>query len=353
MFHGPRYAGVAEMGPMGARGVDGVIEVLPAPGALLDCAGQLMGWWVMATETRDRLAMPVHIRRIALFGSHPAVGQRVACRVRIDEVGDKHARADLELAVGGRVWAAISGWEDRRFDSDDAVWDVLMYPERHALAVADPAGFVSVTEHWRGAASRELMVRRYLGERERGQLASVGIRGQRGWFLGRIAIKDAVRLRAWHHGRGPMYPIEVQVDNLPSGQPTVGDPQLAVSVAHKDDRAVAIVGDRRDVGIDLEKIEPRTQAMIDVAFTADELARVHAHLATLAGAPADAFDEWLTRLWAAKEAIGKARGTGVRDPRKLEVRAIDGDQLAIDDELVATRRDGAYVIAWTTLGVGS
>src|SRR5258706_4490650 len=67
MFHGPQYQGVTTLGPMGDDGVDGAIDVLPAPGALLDCAGQLMGWWVMHTEQRDRLAMPVKIDRIPLY----------------------------------------------------------------------------------------------------------------------------------------------------------------------------------------------------------------------------------------------------------------------------------------------
>ena len=67
MFHGPQYSGVVTLGPVGSDGVDGAIDVLPAPGALLDCAGQLMGWWVMQSETHDRLAMPVMIARIELF----------------------------------------------------------------------------------------------------------------------------------------------------------------------------------------------------------------------------------------------------------------------------------------------
>ncbi|HTJ43577.1 MAG TPA: beta-ketoacyl synthase N-terminal-like domain-containing protein, partial [Kofleriaceae bacterium] len=74
MFHGPAYAGVVAMGPMGDDGVDGAIETLPAPGALLDCAGQLMGWWVMDHETIDRLAMPVHLAKLSFFADHPAPG---------------------------------------------------------------------------------------------------------------------------------------------------------------------------------------------------------------------------------------------------------------------------------------
>jgi phosphopantetheinyl transferase len=343
MFHGPRYQGVVELGPLGDDGIDGEILTLPAPGALLDCAGQLMGWWVMHTEARDRLAMPVRVERLALFGPHPAPGGRLGCRVRMRHVGEREVRADLELLADGRVWAQITGWEDRRFDSDDAVWDVLMFPERSALAVPQEGGYVMVTEHWRAAASRELMMRRYLGERERATHEQIGLRGRRGWLLGRIAAKDAVRQHLWARGGGAMFPAEVELSNEPSGQPVVAlagraEPSaLAVSISHKDDAAVAIVGDGEDVGIDLERIAPRTGAFADLAFTPAERA-----LAEARGG-----DEGMARLWAAKEAVAKLRGTGLTDPKKLEVRAAGGDRLAIGRDLVETARHGDHVVAWT------
>jgi acyl transferase domain-containing protein/phosphopantetheinyl transferase (holo-ACP synthase) len=332
MFHGPAYQGVTAMGPVGSDGVDGEITTLPAPGALLDCAGQLMGWWVMHTEKRDRLAMPVLIERLELFAPHPSPGERVQCSVRMRDVGDVNVRADLELARDGVIWARITGWTDRRFDSDDAVWAVLMYPEHNALAVEEPGGFVSVTEHWRGSASRELMMRRYLTERERADHDKVGPRGRRGWLLGRIALKDAVRMHHWRQGERPLWPAQIAVSNEPSGRPVVDG--VHVSVAHKDDRAVAIVDAHVDVGIDLERIEPRTPAFLAIAFTPAELALAAGR------------NEEYARLWAAKEAVAKALGTGMTDPKRFEVRA-DGDKLRIGDFVVETQLDGDYAIAWT------
>ncbi len=331
MFHGPQYQGVTALGPVGDDGVDGFITTLPAPGALLDCAGQLMGWWVMHTETRDRLAMPVQIARIELFAAHPVPNELVYCGVRMREVGEQNVTADLELSRSGAVWARITGWTDRRFDSDDAVWKVLMYPEHHALAVPDPAGFVTVTEHWRGAASRELMMRRYLGAAERADHERTGPRGRRGWLLGRIAIKDAVRLHRWS-ATPELWPVEIAVSNAPSGKPIVAG--MHVSVAHKDDRAVAIVDPHREVGIDLERIEARSDSFLKIAFTPAEMALAAGR------------DEWYARMWAAKEAVAKALGTGMTDPKKFEVH-LAGEHLAIGEYIVETRRDGDYAIAWT------
>ncbi|HEX4451927.1 MAG TPA: beta-ketoacyl synthase N-terminal-like domain-containing protein [Kofleriaceae bacterium] len=332
MFHGPAYQGVVELGPVGDDGVDGAIDTLAAPGALLDCAGQLMGWWVMQHETRDRLAMPVHLERVELFGPHPSAGERLLCNVRTRELGAKDARADLELHRGHRVWARITSWTDRRFDSDDAVWRVLMYPETNALGVQGPGGVVAITEHWTGAASRELMMRRYLTERERAEYEALTPRVRRGWLLGRMAAKDAARFQHWNAGVGLIWPAEIEITNDASGKPLVDNLQL--SIAHKDGIAVALVG-TSPVGVDLEKIEPRVESFLAVAFT--EAERV---LGT--------GDEHWARLWAAKEAVAKLRGTGMTNPKAFEARASDGDRVKIDDVWVDTRRDGDYMIAWVT-----
>ena len=342
MFHGPRYAGVVAMGPMGDRGVDGAIETLPAPGALLDCAGQLMGWWVMERERADRLAMPVRIERLRFFGDHPAPGTRVDCRVRFRSIAERAVVADHELAVAGRLWACADGWEDRRFDSDDPVWAVLRHPEHHALGEPDAAGWVASREHWRTAASRELMMRRYLDERERAAYEALGPRQRRGWLLGRIALKDAVRLAAWRRGDPAIYPVEIATDHDPGGWATVAGPHtagLAVSVAHKDELAVALVADDGVPGIDVERVEDHPDSLVAVAFTDGELALV-------AGRDRA---EWLTRLWAAKEALAKARRTGLTDPRRVAATALAGERILFDGAAVDTRRDGDHVIAWTIL----
>ncbi|MEZ4402978.1 MAG: beta-ketoacyl synthase N-terminal-like domain-containing protein [Kofleriaceae bacterium] len=344
MFHGPAYAGVTALGPLDDAGIDGAITTPAATGGLLDCSGQLMGYWVMARERIDRLAMPIRIGRIALFGDHPAAGTVVGCRVRFTDTTAVAVRADHELTVDGRVWCRIDGWEDRRFDSDEVLWQVLQYPEHHALAELTADGYAVVTEHWRTVASRELVMRRYLGVRERADHDAVGPRGRRAWLLGRIAIKDAVRRHRWAAGAGPLFPVEVEVGNHADGRPwvTVTDgAALAVSVAHKDDQAVALVGAAGTTpGIDLERIEPRPASFVAVAMTPAELARRPA---------AEEVDAWLTRAWAGKEAVGKARGTAVTDPRRLAVTAATADRLTIDGVTVYTRRDREHMVAWTWL----
>ncbi len=209
MFHGPTFQGVRAIHALGDDGVDGQIEVLPTPGAFLDNAGQLYGWWVMATADADFLALPQSIERIEFFGPPLPPGATVETTVRIVDLDARTVRADLELVGDDGVAVRITGWVDRRFDSDADLWLMLRQPEHHLLATPVEAGYMAVEERWRDSASRELMARRYLDATERAEYQALNPQAQRLWLLGRIAAKDAVRHALWSGGNGALFPIEV------------------------------------------------------------------------------------------------------------------------------------------------
>ncbi|MGD8308127.1 MAG: beta-ketoacyl synthase N-terminal-like domain-containing protein, partial [Chromatiales bacterium] len=341
MFHGPRFQAVTDIGPMGPKGLHGVVTSLPARGSLLDAAGQIAGYWCVAHSTRDQEALPFRVDRMTFYGPHPEVGARVECDVRILEFTDQWGRFDIDMHRDGRVWVRIEGWEDRRFESDPRMRRVLLFPENHIYAEPDPDGFFIVRETWRSAASRYFIARRWLGWQEFEQYDAKNPRDQRSWLLGRIALKDAVRQWLWDRGHGNLYQIEIAVDHDAAGRPQVSGPfgeDLRVSVSHKQGMAVAMVAEGEDVGIDLERIEPRDEAFVRTAFVDTELALL----------PAAERDEWLTRLWVAKEAVGKLRGTGLGGrPRDLVLTEIDGERLRVDGVWVRTRLEDGHVIGWT------
>jgi len=62
-----------------------------------------------------------------------------------------------------------------------------------------------------------------IGERERAAYERQTPRRQRSWLAGRIAAKDAVRDLLWKRGSGPLFPVEVEIDNEPSGRRLVDD----------------------------------------------------------------------------------------------------------------------------------
>ncbi|MGH3158928.1 MAG: acyltransferase domain-containing protein, partial [Streptosporangiaceae bacterium] len=251
MFHGPRFAAVAQIASIAADGITGTLLSMPARGALLDSAGQLIGHWMQVSRTVDQTVLPTGIRAVRLHGPQPRNGERLGCTAWIREVTDTQMRADAELCTGdGRLWCRIEGWTTRRFATDDAIWRVKFHPEHETLSRPCPGGWNVLWERWPDAASRELMMRSYLNAAERAQYGRLEPRQQRQWLLGRIVVKDSVRRLLWDRGAGPIYPAEITVDGT-GGELRVRGPFRAprVSLGHCPADgpgracAVAIAGD--------------------------------------------------------------------------------------------------------------
>jgi phosphopantetheinyl transferase (holo-ACP synthase) len=353
MFHGPAYQGVTEISAMGSDGIDGVLSSLAAPGGLLDSTGQLMGYWMMMAADRDRLALPVSIDELAFHGPPPAVGSAVRAAVRVTDLDAGRIRADHELTVGGTVWCRITGWQDRRFQSDDVMWPLFLHPEERLVTEPHPGGWELVRERWTDSASRELVLRRYTDARERAQYDALTPRAQRTWLLGRVAVKDAVRRWLRDQDPAPRFPVEVGVHNLDDGRPVVtvpdGVPTPRVSLAHVDGVAVALVAPDGAPGIDIVAVDGAGDRVADhverLALTPAERERL----------PDPGPDRALAvaRLWAAKEAAAKSAGTGLEGrPRQFAVDEVDGPRLRIGGAWIDTEvvdvGGSPHVVAWTT-----
>jgi phosphopantetheinyl transferase len=330
-----------------------------------------MVFWIMAALRTDRYALPGGVDAVEFFGPQPAAGEAITGTVRIRSVTPRTVFADLELADRhGRVWARLSGFENRRFATDDVTWPVLCYPESHTIAQSDAAGWVRLTERWSDAASRELMARRYLGATERETYRTHAPRGRRHWLMGRIAAKDAVRRWLWARGAGPLFPVEVTIAADEHGRPIVNVPgarKVCISIAHSGDLAVAIAH-AEAIGIDVEIVEPRNPGLEMIALSAPERALLDRVVSGMKDDPVAARSEAFTRFWAAKEAVSKVEGTGLAGrPTAFAVSAINGQQLRVvcqnqptekaREYTVETRHvpgppnaDGAcaeYIVAWT------
>src|SRR5204862_2278007 len=55
LFHGPAFRGVVDVSWLGDAGLRGTLAARGGRGGLLDNAGQLFGYWVMAQEEIDRM----------------------------------------------------------------------------------------------------------------------------------------------------------------------------------------------------------------------------------------------------------------------------------------------------------
>ncbi|AJT42061.1 type I polyketide synthase [Psychromicrobium lacuslunae] len=385
MFHGPQYQGIVAVHGVGPEHIRGRIVAKPAPGALLDNVGQLAGYWLMSRFTERSTVFPAGMQTIKFFGPDPAPGSEIDCLLRITEVNDDFFQADGQLLHDGKIWCELTGWQDRRFDSAPNIRQMDEAIEHHAFAHPQPGGWVLMPDYWPDLASRDLTMRKYLAKQERLEHQASAPRGRRQRLLGKVALKDAVRLELWKSQPGQaIFPAEIAIDHLASGQPVVAGlhgrelPELDVSVAHCEDLGVAMVRRRKDkknqqtqlngVGIDLEVIGHRSESFREIAFTENErelLGRLEP--SALGAEDAIEAQAWPTRFWAAKEAVGKALGTGLAGkPRQFEIVAVHpGDascdfylevSAALRRQLVAVRTienpeklpERKYVVAWTT-----
>jgi acyl transferase domain-containing protein/phosphopantetheinyl transferase len=354
MFHGPRYQGLAGLGPMAENGMRATVTTLPAPGALLDNAGQVTGYWLQRNAESNLVAFPSSIGRITFHGPHPLPGARLECTLWARTLTERAIRADLELVTGdGQVWARIDDWVDYRFYSDDLIWPVWQFPEVNCLAREQRGGWFLVKETWDPSA-RDMLMRRYLTAAERTEYEKRNPRARSQWLLGRMAVKDAVRRLLWQQGAGPIYPAEITVVPDSAGRPFAHGPfpePLPVSVSHTAGYGAAMVlppEGEGGVGIDVEKIEERESLFESATLTANE--RLLLDLVAAAGDRAG----WLTRFWAAKEAVSKAVGTGLRGRPQdfVVVRAEESGRLQVDHRSrgfqisTTVLEGGGHVAAW-------
>jgi phosphopantetheinyl transferase len=299
------------------------------------------------------------------YGSHPRPGERVRCVVRIRSVSATEVIADLELRrADGQLWARIDRWRDRRFDTDEVTWPVFVFPERNRIAQRQTGGWYLVQDRWPDPATRELVMRRYLSAAERADYQRRTPRAAGQWLLGRIAVKDAVRQWLWDAGAGPVFPIEITVSNDPSGRPWVAGPFTEapeVSLAHTGSLAAALVGHPGHppgVGIDIEQITDRDDRTVAAILTDAERGLLDALCP-----PGPTRPSWVTRFWAAKEAVAKAAGTGLGGrPHRFAVERVDGDRLLVAtgegtpsrwaQTEVGTESE-PYAVAWTPLDATS
>jgi phosphopantetheinyl transferase len=369
MFHGPAFQGVTELGPVADDGIVGELTVSSAPGALLDNAGQLLGFWVMTQAGHNQLAFPAAIEQVRYYGPSPRPGERVKCVVRIISVSDTEVVADVELRrPNGRLWARVDRWRDRRFVTDEVTFPGYLFPELNRIARRQTGGWFLVQDAWPDPATRELFMRRYLSAAERADYQRRTPRAARQWLLGRIAVKDAVRQWLWDAGAGSVFPAEITVTNDASGRPRVGGPFAnppEVSLAHTGSLAAALVADPAcpsgvGVGIDIEQIVDRDARTLATILTDAERGLLNILCSSEEGSPDHAQPSWVTRFWTAKEAVAKAAGTGLGGrPHAFVVEQVDGERLLVAPGGGAPRRwvhttvgagSEPYAVAWTEGG---
>ena len=379
MFHGPLFQCITGLGELAETGCIAELTVpskaelfstTSAPELLIDpcvmdAVGQLLGCWVLA-HYLDTYVLPVSVDKVEVYGPAPPAGTRVPVRIEITHIDfeSKMLRADVEVGDGeGFVWMRFSGWSDRIFNMKTRVIDVRRRPERYCIAMErslpsqrDDQLCTYVTREFLRDIPLDWIARLYLHSGEMCQFRDLEAHRnrQREWLMGRIAAKDAVRLWiASQSGSSTLiHPSTIVVrhdgTNRPRLEPIAGcDVLPEISISHSGKHAVAVAG-ALPAGIDIEPASQKSLEFLDQFATAPERELLAHRL------HAQPEESWATRLWCAKEAVGKALGTGLQGrPGDFEAVEISNNgQIQIhhkptaENFTVDTDRDEEVVLAF-------
>jgi phosphopantetheinyl transferase len=170
---------------------------------------------------------------------------------------------------------------------------------------------------------------------------------RREWLLGRCAAKDAVRELLRKHAGMELCAADVEVVSDANGKPLATGlwkeqlrEEVAISIAHSDGVAAAVaqLGTSR-IGFDMERASRRTRGFENAAFSEKERQWV-------SSLPESDRQQWLLRLWCAKEALSKALGTGLANGLQ-SICMIAADPVTGQVQMNADHLPGKILVAST------
>ncbi len=378
LFHGPSLQGIRKVNWMDAHGYEAVIRESdprryfpdhPAPTLaleplLLDCAGQLVAYWLVERSERHSFGVfPFAMERITIF-ARVAPETQVLCRgaLRIEN-GIVHTRYEF-ITPDEQTIMLVEGGRKRLFDCPPGFIERINFPQLEArisvpvetqapgllIRMVNVLSKTFLESSW--GIWQRVLAHVYLdeAERERYYAFPAGSPRRISYLLGRIAAKEAVTAWAWAHHGMLLGPADLGIDNDENGMPVVRCAHLprppTVSITHAEDVAAAACSENgRPAGVDLEL--PGARAVgpwLQRSFTQAELDRLPARE-----------PETLLKYWCAKEAAAKASGLGLQGkPDAWEVVAVDSDsrcrvkpagsdlEYVVDFRVMSNR-----VLAWT------
>lgn len=348
MFHGPTFRAVISVDYSGKNNTVATLQALPTsqlfrsspdPGfvaepIILDAAGQLVGFWAMEHLETGFVVFPFRLEALNLYGPPLHSPEKAQCQASIELIDGRCVRSNIDIiGPDRRLRLQLVGWEDKRFDLPGHFYRFLLSPrdvalseswttplngfqEREAFQCCRVMGFPDEFFELHGELWEKVLAHLILGRTERQIWRRMkGPKKRRvEWLLGRIAVKDAVRLLIQNFYGLTLCPADIDIVTDERGRPAVSgawleklDQPIIISLTHTDGIAVAIAGKKSKtgkldgLGIDIEQVSRTSQDFESTAFTLDEQA-------ILTEIDEQKNEAWSLRLWCAKEAVGKALG---------------------------------------------
>jgi len=162
----------------------------------------------------------------------------------------------------------------------------------------------------------------WLNPREVARLEELTVeKRRRDWLLGRWTAKRLLQSMLAEEGQEPLPLAALVIDNDPDGAPFAARADggdlwrlpVSLSISHSGDHAFSALWAGPDVavGADIERIEPRAEALVTTFFAPEEIDLIRQ-------TPLARRDMLVTTIWSAKEAALKALRLGLRaDTRRI------------------------------------
>ncbi|VVM04927.1 hypothetical protein MAMC_00306 [Methylacidimicrobium cyclopophantes] len=325
---------------------------------LLDGIAQLVALWA---RREGRIVFPVGFSHLEVYGPPPPPGSRLRAGITIREEKGPILLANAELVDSReRSWLRVEGWRGWSLRLPEKLTDFALSSGSRFLGEpielsgrsARTAAILLPATAW-GDFPEELLARGSLQARELVEWKSLDrpILGRREWLLGRLALKEALRLLLGSVSPSSPSPHlrALALVGERGSAPRLCDAPLAssphLSLAHASGFALGAASEA-PIGVDLEPIREPGELLWE-ALSEEERKAVSSF------AKANA-QEGFFRLWCAKEAAGKLFGSGLgRGPRALEARwQGEGDFLVRlrgsgSETVVRTAVREGNVLAWT------
>ena len=357
LFHGPMFQGVKSLDHISPTAISATLEVGPRncvltsqsqPDFLLDpvlldvVLHPMAGWHLEQIDQSGRILLPYEVSSLELVGPPPQVGESIRVLGRLESGSTRRfSHGSTALRQDGSLWCRMQGvkcwwfylpFGDVNFHGPKNVYYLAREYSHILPSELDPMDIACMhlipPEDLVQSALQEAGARVMLEPSElaiyEAMPADARRRGE--WLFGRATVKDAVRTLWTRRYSEKLFMSDVIIRPDEQGRPLAvprnreeSRPFPNVSLSHSHGALIAVASFNNYVGVDMEKIEPRSTGFDEIAF--DEAERALIEECAKQGMPRD---EVVTRFWAAKECLCKAAGTGMADgPRSALVRTFD------------------------------
>ncbi|MBF0443422.1 MAG: hypothetical protein HQK54_16060, partial [Oligoflexales bacterium] len=340
LFHGPAYQGLSELYSYGDNGIDGRIRTQPAPGAVLDNAGQFFGLWIYMMTTTDRCAFPVKVNRVRFFCEDLTKFPYLECKARSKGVGAILISSIIELTAEGKTAAIMEDWTDIRLEANSLVHKAIYYPEKNIISEAASDGLCFAVEQWKTDSGASRIYTKYFNYRERQVLDRMDHDTQKVEIIKGIAAKDAIRKYLWGRGHGLIWPIEFTLefplDKICKVESSYKE-KLFLTMAYVEHAASAVVSGERQP--DIGMINMNNASGTDFILNEDEKKILNEK-----GLKFDiTLAEWELRIDMAKKMICRKNTESSISPVLSDIH---NESIRIGSHWLDSCRKGDYIIVW-------